>query len=60
MNKRSYMIAVVNAELRAKIAITKFEKEFQNGNQNPSRPATPSRPNNNAERNVPKQPVYGG
>lgn len=60
MNKRSFLIAYVNAELKAKIAFTRFEKEFQNGNQNTVRNSTAVRQNNNAQGNVPVQPKYGG
>lgn len=60
MNKRAYNIAYVNAELRAKLAIGKFEKEFRNnGNQNQSRNVPQVRQDNNATRVVPQQPVYG-
>lgn len=60
MNKRSYLIASVNAELKARIAITKFDKEFRNGNQNQQRNGSAVRQGNNAAGNIPQQPQYGG
>lgn len=61
MNRRSFNIAYVTAELRAKYSIQKFDKEFvQNGNQNQGKPASPVRQDNNAQGNVPQQPQYGG
>jgi hypothetical protein len=61
MNKRSFNLAYVKAELRSKITIQRFEKEFeQNGNQNQSGNASPVRQNNDAQGNVPQQPQYGG
>jgi hypothetical protein len=60
MNKRSYLIAVVNAQLKATQCIKKFEKEFQNGNQNPKGNGPQSGQTNNAAGNVPQQPGYGG
>lgn len=58
MNKRDFNIAYVNAELKAKITITKFEKEFENGNQNQRRDVPANGQTNDAPRNVPQQPGY--
>jgi hypothetical protein len=60
MNKRAFNLAYVEAEIRAKLNIQKFEKEFENGNQNQSGNAPTVRQDNNAQGNVPQQPVYGG
>jgi hypothetical protein len=60
MNKRAYLIAAVNAELKAKLDIDKFDKEFSNGNQNNQGNGSAIRQDNNAQGNVPQQPQYGG
>lgn len=61
MKKRNFNIAYVTAELRAKLAIQEFEKEFeQNGNQNQKRTVSQLRQDNNAKGNVPQQSQYGG
>lgn len=60
MNNRAWLIAQANAELKATLIITKFEKEFQNGNQNQGNNAPAVRQDNNAQGNVPQQSVYGG
>lgn len=61
MNKRAFNISYVTAELKAKLCIGKFEKEFENGNQNQQQQPTPQlRQDNNAQGNVPQQPGYGG
>lgn len=63
MNKRSYLIAAVNAEVLAKTHIARFEKEFTNGNPNQRRVNPTGGQANNAQGNVPaqqpvQQPVY--
>jgi hypothetical protein len=67
MNRRSYLIATVSAEIRAKTVILRFEKEFGNGNQNQRRDSAQTGQTNNAAGVVPnnaaptsQQPVYGG
>lgn len=60
MNKRSYLIAAASAELKAKTCIAKFDKEFKNGNQNRAGNPAQVRQDNNAQGNVPQQPIYGG
>jgi hypothetical protein len=62
MNKRAFNIAYVSAELKAKLCITKFEKEFEkNGNQNQQGQSTPQlRQDNAPQGNIPQQPGYGG
>lgn len=67
MNRRTYLISVVNAELRAQAAILRFAKEFeQNGNQNRQGNSPAAGQAVNAPRNVPQrpasvqQPVNGG
>ncbi len=60
MNKRTYLIAAVNAEVKAKMIIAKFDKEFSNGNPNQQRNSPPAGQTNNAAGNVPQQPGYGG
>jgi hypothetical protein len=60
MNKRDFNIAYVNAEIRAKMQIDKFAKEFENnGNQNQTGNVPQLRQDNNAQGNVPQQPQYG-
>lgn len=59
MKNRAFLIAMVNAEIRAKTEIVRFTKEFEsNGNQNnkQQRPATGQA--NAPTGNVPQQPVY--
>jgi hypothetical protein len=61
MNRREFNVAYANAEIRALIAIKRFEKEFDNGgNQNRQRNVPAAGQNNNAPRNIPQQPVYRG
>lgn len=61
MNKRAYLVAVVKAEVRAKMAIQRFEKEFEtNGNPNQRGGSPTVRQNNTPTGNVPQQPGYGG
>ena len=59
MTKREFNIAYVSAELKAKLAVTRFEKEFENGNQNQQRNSAQGGQTNDAAGNVPQQPVYG-
>lgn len=60
--KRVFNLAYVDAELRAKLTIQKFEKEFENATNaknTPAKPA-PAGQTNPAEGNVPQQPSLGG
>jgi hypothetical protein len=64
MKKRDFNIAYVTAELRAKLAIAKFNKEFENAQgsntirKNPSGPNTNGGQTDNANRNVSGQSGY--
>jgi hypothetical protein len=68
MNRRSYLLAAVDAEVRAKLAIARYSKEFEtNGNPNQRGNGAPTGQTNNAQGNVPQrqsapvQPAqYGG
>jgi hypothetical protein len=53
MNRRTFLIAVVNAEVRAKIALMKFDQEFNNASQNTAKIGQ----NNQSAGNVPQQPA---
>ena len=65
MKRRTWLIAVVSAEIKFKTAVDRFDKEFSNGNQNQQGRSASGGQNNNAQGNVPaqqpvQQPQYGG
>lgn len=67
ISNRTYLIAVVNAQLKAQQCIEKFTQEFEpNGNPNQPGSSSTTGQTNNAQRNVPpvqqqvQQSSYGG
>lgn len=60
MKRKTFLIAAVTAEVKAKLIVARFEKEFLNGNQNQRGNGTKAGQTNNAQGNVPQQPVYRG